>query len=186
MEYHGKLQRWNDEKGFGFIASETKGQNNVFLHISELKNMGRRPVEGDIIFYQLYTESSGKTKAINARIDGVLLVKPRTKSEPKQEKNSFVSGIIGIIFITVIAWFAYDKFNKTHSVIEASALVISQTPPVQAAKKDYVSTYQCDGRQHCSQMSSCAEATFFINNCPDTKMDGDGDGIPCEEQWCSH
>ena len=44
--------------------------------------------------------------------------------------------------------------------------------------------YQCDGRTYCSQMSSCAEATFFINNCPDTKMDGDKDGIPCESQWC--
>jgi len=44
--------------------------------------------------------------------------------------------------------------------------------------------YQCDGRQHCSRMSSCEEATYFINNCPDTKMDGDGDGIPCESQWC--
>ena len=44
--------------------------------------------------------------------------------------------------------------------------------------------YQCDGRTYCSQMSSCAEAKFFINNCPGTKMDGDNDGIPCESQWC--
>ncbi|NOS89221.1 MAG: hypothetical protein HOP34_11920 [Methylococcaceae bacterium] len=35
-------------------------------------------------------------------------------------------------------------------------------------------------------MSSCEEATFFINNCPDTKMDGNQDGIPCEDQWCGH
>ena len=45
-------------------------------------------------------------------------------------------------------------------------------------------TYHCDGRTYCSQMTSCAEATFFINNCPDTKMDGDNDGVPCESQWC--
>jgi len=44
--------------------------------------------------------------------------------------------------------------------------------------------YQCDGREYCSQMHSCEEATFFINNCPDTKMDGDHDGVPCERQWC--
>lgn len=44
--------------------------------------------------------------------------------------------------------------------------------------------YTCDGRTHCSQMTSCEEATFFINNCPDTKMDGNHDGIPCEKQWC--
>lgn len=40
--------------------------------------------------------------------------------------------------------------------------------------------YNCDGRQHCSQMNSRAEAEFFVRNCPGTKMDGDGDGIPCE------
>lgn len=45
-------------------------------------------------------------------------------------------------------------------------------------------SYQCDGRTRCSQMSSCGEATFFINHCPNTEMDGDHDGIPCESQWC--
>jgi hypothetical protein len=44
---------------------------------------------------------------------------------------------------------------------------------------------RCDGRQYCSQMTSCAEAKYFIRHCPDTKMDGDGDGVPCEQQWCN-
>ncbi|MEM7360411.1 MAG: excalibur calcium-binding domain-containing protein [Pseudomonadota bacterium] len=46
------------------------------------------------------------------------------------------------------------------------------------------SRFRCDGRQHCSQMTSCDEAVFFLNNCPDPLMDGDYDGIPCENQWC--
>ena len=45
-------------------------------------------------------------------------------------------------------------------------------------------SFACDGRQHCSQMTSCAEATYFIQHCPNTKMDGNHDGIPCEKQWC--
>ena len=45
---------------------------------------------------------------------------------------------------------------------------------------------QCDGRTTCKQMTSCAEATFFLNNCPNTKrMDANKNGIPCEKQWCS-
>ncbi|WP_240776439.1 excalibur calcium-binding domain-containing protein [Nitrincola alkalilacustris] len=44
--------------------------------------------------------------------------------------------------------------------------------------------FKCDGRTHCSQMTSCAEATYFLRNCPNTKMDGNNDGIPCERQWC--
>jgi len=44
--------------------------------------------------------------------------------------------------------------------------------------------FRCDGRTYCSQMRSCEEATYFIQNCPGTKMDGDRDGVPCERQWC--
>ena len=46
------------------------------------------------------------------------------------------------------------------------------------------SQFRCDGRTRCPQMKSCAEATFFVKNCPGVQMDGDHDGIPCEEQWC--
>jgi hypothetical protein len=45
--------------------------------------------------------------------------------------------------------------------------------------------FSCDGRVHCSQMTSCAEATYFLKNCPGTQMDGDRDGIPCEQQLCN-
>ena len=66
--------------------------------------------------------------------------------------------------------------------------------PVQTAKTSVESTtaqpvkttttFKCDGRQHCSQMTSCSEAKYFLKNCPGVKMDGDHDGIPCEDQWC--
>jgi len=51
------------------------------------------------------------------------------------------------------------------------------TPPV-------TPRYRCDGRVYCSQMTSCDEAMFFLKNCPGVKMDGEGDGVPCERQWC--
>lgn len=47
------------------------------------------------------------------------------------------------------------------------------------------SNFSCDGREYCSQMTSCAEATFFLKNCPNVKMDGNHDGVPCESQWCN-
>jgi hypothetical protein len=48
------------------------------------------------------------------------------------------------------------------------------------------SDFSCDGRKYCSQMKSCAEAKYFLANCPGVKMDGDKNGIPCEQQWCGH
>ena len=56
---------------------------------------------------------------------------------------------------------------------------------VVAAASVSASARRCDGRRYCSQMSSCEEATWFLKNCPVTKMDGDNDGVPCETQWCN-
>jgi hypothetical protein len=59
------------------------------------------------------------------------------------------------------------------------------TPKVMSPAPTAVhSSFRCDGRKYCTQMSSCAEARHFLANCPGVKMDGDNDGIPCEEQWC--
>jgi hypothetical protein len=46
-------------------------------------------------------------------------------------------------------------------------------------------SFMCDRRQHCSQMTSCAESKYFLAHCPGVKMDGDRNGIPCEQQWCN-
>lgn len=48
-----------------------------------------------------------------------------------------------------------------------------------------VESFKCDGRVHCSQMASCSQAKYFLGHCPGVKMDGDGNGIPCEKQWCN-
>lgn len=57
----------------------------------------------------------------------------------------------------------------------------SQNNPINSKTSETVSPsmsqFKCDGREHCSQMGSYEEALFFIRNCPNTKMDGDGDGI---------
>ena len=46
-----------------------------------------------------------------------------------------------------------------------------------------VANSKCDGRTHCSQMRSYQEAVWYLNNCPNTQMDGNGDGEPCEKQF---
>jgi hypothetical protein len=58
------------------------------------------------------------------------------------------------------------------------------TPAPAAISPPPVAQFKCDGRTYCSQMTSCEEATFFLRNCPGTKMDGDNDGVACEQQWC--
>ncbi|EOV4651094.1 excalibur calcium-binding domain-containing protein, partial [Vibrio parahaemolyticus] len=44
--------------------------------------------------------------------------------------------------------------------------------------------FSCQGKTYCSEMVSCSEAKFYLSNCPNVKIDGDNDGIPCESQFC--
>jgi hypothetical protein len=44
--------------------------------------------------------------------------------------------------------------------------------------------FHCEGKNKCSQMTSCEEAMFYLQHCPRASLDDDKDGIPCEVQWC--
>jgi uncharacterized membrane protein YsdA (DUF1294 family)/cold shock CspA family protein len=65
----GKLTKWNDDRGFGFIQPVDSSQE-VFLHIDELKDATRRPQVNDIIYYDVVAEKDGKFRANNAFILG--------------------------------------------------------------------------------------------------------------------
>ncbi len=39
--------------------------------------------------------------------------------------------------------------------------------------------FQCGSKNRCSQMASCAEAQFYLQQCGVKKLDGNNDGIPC-------
>lgn len=42
------------------------------------------------------------------------------------------------------------------------------------------SGFSCDQRKTCGQMASCAEAEYHLRQCRNSRLDRDGDGIPCE------
>lgn len=80
--------------------------------------------------------------------------------------------------LAVVGWNYYQKniaSTPTEIQTESRAIQVRETKITQP-----VESFSCDGRQHCSQMRSRAEAEYFVRNCPSTKMDGDNDGIPCE------
>ncbi len=86
--------------------------------------------------------------------------------------------LVILIIVGIIGWQGYQHF-RSRSVAPAET---SRTAwPAAAATP---ASFKCDGRTHCSQMTSCEEATFFLRNCPGVKMDGNNDGVPCEKQWC--
>lgn len=192
----GKLARWIEDKGFGFIKPDDGGAD-VFIHISALRTMSRSPVVGDVIIYETEFGDNGKIRATNAKIEGVspvLTISPVSKKvntktanyqyrQPKKPYNTYrpsyrKSGYRFLpVLIVVVAVYAFDKF-RNHIPAAATPFEPSFSEPIKPSQ-----TFTCQGKVYCSQMSSYDEAVFYLQNCPGTKMDGDGDGEPCEQQF---
>lgn len=117
--------------------------------------------------------------------------------------------LIALLIIAAVGWQFYGSYRHgfqwlnlfSDQVVDGSSLMpprskskvytdirLPERPSHQATPGSSAPiaafNYHCDGRTYCSQMTSCEEATWFLKNCPGTKMDGNNDGIPCEKQWC--
>lgn len=194
----GILKRWDDAKGFGFIQPENGGAE-VFLHVSSLQRLGRRPVIGDVVHFNMALDEKGRNRAASAIIEGtksVFTIRPkgrratgngtktgsnanRKPSRPAMPSDFFAKILTLAMIMAAIGFlsFAYDKLQSSGPVAEPE-------PEIEIEKLDQ--QFQCSGKSRCGQMTSCAEAMFYLANCPGTLTDGDGDGLPCEDQWCGH
>lgn len=170
--FRGQVVKWNDEKGFGFIKAPGLA-SDTFVHISELKHMNRPPKEGDFIHFDI-EKVSGKSRAVKARIEGV---KYKSHQRVKKPNHGVSKVFISIALIAGVSLFAFDN-SKSKVKVQQEDSGFTQVPSSKNESDDI--EFSCDGRQYCSQMTSLREAKFFIKNCPNTKMDGDGDGKPCE------
>ncbi len=83
--HSGKLIKWKDDRGFGFIQS-VDGSVDIFLHISEIKDATRRPQVGDTIYYSPVAKD-GKICATNAFILGAREQLKNTSLSSKYSSN---------------------------------------------------------------------------------------------------
>jgi cold shock CspA family protein len=176
----GKLTIWKSERGFGFIRPDGGGKD-VFVHIRDFGNISRDPKVGDSIRFSPMKDASGKLRAADVHIEGVTRTPSTTPKQNKvnRGKKSSSTGrwVVGTLLFAGFIIFA-NVWDSTTEFTPANTLPTPKAPSVKGKQ------FRCTGKQYCSQMRSCAEARFYLQSCPDTKMDGDRDGIPCEEQWC--
>lgn len=89
-----------------------------------------------------------------------------------------------LIFAAVWGVYSRHRVHAPRAPSVAPAPQLRPTDPQTDAAESLQPRFRCDGRTYCSEMTSCDEAKYFLAHCPNVKMDGDHDGIPCERQWC--
>lgn len=199
--FAGTLKKWNVERGFGFVVAEP-GDQELFVHVSAFPRDGRQPIVGEPLSFEMELGPDGRKRAVRVhRPDDV----PATQSTRSRERStdaerhrhskrteaaspsSFGTRLIALLVLAALGWFAYGEYRShlaERSLAAGTPQGVMAAPEIPAVAPP-APAFQCDGRQHCSQMSSCREAKLFLKNCPGMQMDGDGDGIPCEQQWCT-
>ena len=75
MRYQGRITNWKDDKGFGFITPNGGG-NKVFAHIGAFSNRRRRPVESDLVTYELRVDAEGRAQAASIAFVGEQITPP--------------------------------------------------------------------------------------------------------------
>jgi len=180
MRTHGTLTKWNDDRGFGFITV-AQGAEEVFVHISAFPSDGRRPQPGELISFEIEKDGRGKPRAIRVMRAGRReKSRESVRSARPQRASGFVSAVVSLLAIAAIGAYAYSRIRD-----RAQPEAIAPVPATSLSQPVASPGFKCDGRTTCSQMTSCAEARYFLQHCPNTTMDGNHDGDPCERQWCN-
>ncbi|WP_033137514.1 excalibur calcium-binding domain-containing protein [Aeromonas finlandensis] len=110
----------------------------------------------------------------------------RERINPSRRRKSSWSGKLIPLLVLAGLFSIYSRFSAESMAPLPTPSVSSSGSSFSEVSSQPAQRYQCDGREYCSQMTSCEEATWFLQHCPNTKMDGEGDGIPCENQWCEN
>jgi len=119
MKFQGKVFSWNDDKGFGFVEPNGGGER-AFVHIKAFTEGSRRPVNGDLIVYELVTDKNQRYRAAKIKFahDG-----RKSKADSKSNKSNRVSTVFTLTFCAGLVVLVVT--NKLPVVVPAFYLLMS-------------------------------------------------------------
>lgn len=96
MRYQGKITNWKDDQGFGFVIPNGGGEK-AFVHIKAFSARSRRPIDGDLITYELVADEKRRYQAENIRFSD-----ERVTSTASHKNRSFDT-IFVVLFCSFLA-----------------------------------------------------------------------------------
>jgi cold shock CspA family protein len=191
MRYQGRIIEWNEARGFGFVRLQGGDDGRVFAHAKAFSERGCRPRVGDLVSYAVERDGRGRPRAVAIEMVVVAARRAPARRPPPTPAIPLSRVLWVLAAIAILTVLATTDWRTFQGALAAQFASPPQPLPTTRAAPRVVETqagpaFRCSGKRYCSQMRSCAEARFYLHNCPGTLSDGDGDGIPCEDQWCGH
>ncbi|ABM04557.1 hypothetical protein DUF1294 [Psychromonas ingrahamii 37] len=119
MKLQGKVTNWNDDKGFGFV-DPNGGGNRAFIHIKAFTSGSLRPVNGDIIIYELVRDQNNRYQADKIKFAG----DNKNANKTRQSKSGhFFGTFLTMIFCVALAGAVFT--GKLISVVAGIYLLMS-------------------------------------------------------------
>lgn len=103
MRYQGRLQDWNDDKGFGFVSPNGGGER-AFVHIKAFERASQRPANGLLISYEQLRDARGRLTATTIRPASASKAQVAAKSAgPAPRLPRTALGLLALLG-TTLAW----------------------------------------------------------------------------------
>ncbi len=102
---------------------------------------------------------------------------------PVRGGPSRLSNAFALVLLVALVVFLHARFKHPPSPDDEGQA--ASAPGALQAERPIDLGGACHGRTQCSQMTSCTEAKYFLQNCPSVQMDSDRNGVPCEKTWCN-
>lgn len=192
MRFDGILTSWNEATASGIITPG-KGGDEIAVHAPAFPHGGAGPAVGEPLSFEVELGPDGNKRAHSIARPGSSS-RPAERHAQARSSSSLVTAALVILTASAAVYYASMRQDGEQPLLLPGPAVGShaaeiphehKTDLVAASRFARPASAACDGRTRCSQMNSCAEAKFFVGNCPGTEMDGNGDGVPCESQWCT-
>lgn len=146
MKMHGKLIKWKDDRGFGFILCE-QNQQEVFVHISAFPNSSPRPKVGEILGFEIESTKDGKTRAINISraASGTPQMQASTikLSKTPGKSTKLISIIITLLLVVLIVVSISQTFTSAPTPASTEQITPSS---IQTVPEVITTQFSCDGR----------------------------------------
>ena len=144
---NGIIQKWNDDKGFGFIQPED-GSQRVFFHISSVTTNARRPQRDDLVSFAVTRDAQQRLRATRVVIEGVRA----NASSPQSRrihttpvKKTVVDYLLMLMLVIVAggAGVAYLRTQDSNMLLPFGVVAIVIVLGLSRQRQPYESHFSC-------------------------------------------